>query len=252
MITLTCDFNRSPLGLFTTANKLTAWGQLPAGISLTDGRQDGKYWEIKPGGPDGNFCRMKYPGGAFGLNDQWYAINCGAIGDLMTITYKHRWVSPISMPNGGPGKQCPTIQWGPNQSSHPNSIRLRLTWNSQLNGGATKNRNPVIETQGGVELVQPVFSAARIPLDVWEDCSISLKGGPGGSAAWAIGGVPLNVPYTLGTSVLNDSAQAVFEHYSGGGAAVNLTDMFADISGITIQIGSTTMVPVVAAKFTQL
>lgn len=243
MITLACNF-ACPLGPFTQANKLTAWGQLPAGMSLSDGRPDGAYWNIMAGGPDGNFCRMKYPGGAFGLNDQWYAINLGSVADLVTITYRHRWVSPISMPNGGPGKQCPTIQWGPNQASHPNSIRSRFTWASNFSGSnPTKARNPVIETQAGGELVQPPFTAARIPLDVWEDCSISLKGGPGGSAAWTLGGTNLGTQYTLGASVLSDSVQAIFEHYSGGGAAVNATDMYADISGITVQIGVAPPVP---------
>lgn len=243
MITLACNF-ACPLGQFTQANKLTAWGQLPAGMSLSDGRPDGAYWNIMAGGPDGNFCRMKYPASHIGLTDQWYAINLGSPSDVVTIAYKHRWVSPIDMPNGGPGKQCPTIQWGPNLGSHPNSIRSRLTWNSNFSGSnPTKARNPVIETQGGAELVQPVFTAARIPLDVWENCSISLKGGAGGSATWTLAGVPLNAQYTLGTSVLNDSVQAVFEHYSGGGAIVNTTDMYADISGITVQIGVAPPVP---------
>lgn len=249
MTTLTCDFNRVPLGLLTNQRKLDAW-QLPAGMSITDGRPDGKYWNVMPGGPDGNFCRMTYPGGKFGTLDQFYLVNIGHPADLVTIRYKYRWVSPLDM-RAGPGKQAPTIEWGPNQSSHPNSLQQEIIWESTVTANP-KRRNLISQQQGGAQLVQPPFYTTAIVPDVWDQWRYWIKGGPGGSMGWELNGNVLAASASVGTTVLNDSVDIAMRHFSGGGAPVNAADMFADISGITVQIGSQTIVPVVAARFTQL
>lgn len=233
MITLACDFNRVPLGPLTTQRKLDAW-QLPAGMSITDGRPDGKYWNVMPGGPDGNFCRMTYPGGKFGTLDQFYLVNIGHPADLVNIKYRHRWVSPLDM-RSGPGKQAPCIEWGLNQSSHPNSLQQEFTWESTVTSNP-KRRNTISQQQNGAQLVQPPFYTTPIVPGVWEDCEMWID--PlARSMGWKLNGAVLAAHASVGTIDPNDSVQIAMRHFSGGGAPVNAADMFADISGITVQIG---------------
>lgn len=247
MTTLICDFNRAPLGPFTNANKLAAWGQLPAGMSLTDGRQDGKYWNIMPGGPDGNFCRMTYPGGKFGTLDQWYSINLGHVADLVTVKYRHRWISPLDMRNG-PGKQAPCIEWGPNQGAHANSLQQEIIWEASVKAGP-KRRNLISQQQNGAQLVQPPFYTTAIVPDVWDDIEMWID--PlARTMGWKLNGAVLTAHASVGTIDLNDSVRIAMRHFSGGGAPVNAADMFADISGITVQIGAQSPItPITALKF---
>lgn len=248
MTTLTCDFNRVPLGLLTNQRKLDAW-QLPAGMSITDGRPDGKYWNIMPDGPDGNFCRMTYPGGKFGTLDQFYLVNLGHVADLVTVKYRHRWVSPLDMRNG-PGKQAPCIEWGPNQGSHANSLQQEIIWEASVKSGP-KRRNLISQKQNGAQLVQPPFYTTAIVPDVWDDIEMWITGGPDGSMGWKLSGVVQNARASVGSTVLNDSVQIAMRHFSGGGAPVNAADMFADISGITVQIGaqSAPVTPITGFQF---
>lgn len=231
MSVLIGDFNLAPLGLFTKANKQLAW----PGATITDGREDGKYWEIKPGGPDGNFCRMLYPAGKFGTQDQFYFVNLGHPADVVTVKYKFRWVSPLDM-RAGPGKQAPAIQWGPNQSSHPNSVRDMITWESTVTSNP-KRRNLISQAQSGAQMTQPPFYTGPIVPDMWDQWEVSMLGGPAGFMTWKLNGVVQSAHAAVGTSVLSDSVILDFTHFAGGGGPVNAADMYADISTVTVQIG---------------
>jgi hypothetical protein len=69
------DFNKAPLGAFTEAEKKKVWND-PAMGGWYDADKEGKYFSIVEDArfPNGRACRMKYPKGSFGMNDQFYQV----------------------------------------------------------------------------------------------------------------------------------------------------------------------------------
>lgn len=243
MTLITCDFNLAPLGAFTSAHKHLVWDGCPFMTSLFDADPNGAFTAIVPNGPNGeNVCQMLYPKGSFGMGNQYYQVKIGSPADLVTVNYKIRLRGPGGSDlASGPFKFAPSIQWGPVQSGPTTGTRAMIIGSSS--NAWPKPRNFVLQDQHtGGQWVQPPKATQNMVLDQWDDVTISMKGGAGGSVSFKIigaNGVTAYAQANVGNSVLTDAVMIDFAHFAGGGAAVNRNnDVFAEMTNPTIVIGT--------------
>lgn len=211
--------------------------------SLFDADPAGQFTSIVPNGPSGeNVCQMLYPKGSFGMGNQYYQIKIGSPADLVTVSFKIRLRAPGGSDlASGPFKFAPAIQWGPVSSGPTTGTRAMIIGASS--NAWPKPRNFILQDQhSGGQWVQPPKTTANMILDQWDDVTLSMKGGPGGSVSYKIIGANGITAYSqagIGNSVLTDAVMIDFAHFAGGGAQVNRNnDVFAEMTSPRVSIGT--------------
>lgn len=188
------DFSKAPLGTFTEANKKLVW----PGLSY-DADKTGKYYEIVEDSrfPGGRACRMKYPKGGVGMNDQFYQVRIKSPQTIANLEFLWLFEDNFSFMTPNANKTCggkigPCINWGEvGGETSKRGTRAMMWWN----GSGSNYPNPpdtgcpvfspsCQDQRSGNQLVQPVKYSAKLVRNQVYKFRIQLKGGPGGQAKY--------------------------------------------------------------------
>lgn len=186
------DFSKAPLGPFTNANKKLVWPGL-----TDDFDPNGTKFEIVEDSrfPGGKACRMFYPKGQYGMQNQSYAIRIKSPQTICNIEWLWLWEPNFSFytPNvgskdGGGGKLGPCINWGEiGGETSKRGTRCMIWFNSHGSKKDNECHNPSCQDQrSGNQLIQPVVYSKKIVTDAIYKFRIQMRGGPDGFAKYWI------------------------------------------------------------------
>ncbi len=220
------DFNKAPLGAFTEANKRLVW----PGLSY-DADKTGKYYSVVEDNrfKGGRACRMKYPKGGVGMNDQFYQIRIESPQTIANLEFLWLFEDNFSFMTPNANKTCggkigPCINWGEvGGETAKRGTRAMMWWNGSGSNYPPPGGTPVFspscqDQRSGNQLIQPAKYSARIELDRPYKFRVQLMGGPAGFAKYWMDDVllaevpgPTNMMATATDDVLID-----FAFFSGG------------------------------------
>jgi hypothetical protein len=179
------DFKKAPIGAFTNANKKLVWPGL-----TDDFDPSGSKYSIVADDrfPGGRACRLFYPKGEFGMQNQSYAIRLKSPQTIANLEFlwlfepNFSFYTPVSGGDGGGGKLGPCINWGEvGGTEEKRGTRCMFWWNSHGSKKDNECLNPVIQDQrSGNQLVQPPVYSKKIITDKIYKFRIQMRGGPDG------------------------------------------------------------------------
>ena len=217
------DFNKAPLGPFTNANKKLVWGPIQSDFDpqgslfsiVADDRFEG-----------GRACRMKYPKGGVGMNDQQYYFKLAAPEDPVWLEFDWLFEKNFSFHTPNTNKTCggkigPCVQWGLIDGPEEGT-RAMIWWNGSGSNYPAAGQNPVFspscqDQASGKQWIQPVKYTARIELERLYHWKIGIQGGPNGWAKYFLDGNLLaEVPPSTLRFKAADDVFIDFAFFSGG------------------------------------
>jgi hypothetical protein len=164
------DFSKAPLGAFTEANKKLVW----PGLSY-DADKGGTHYEIIEDSrfPGGRCCRLKYPKGGVGMQDQFYQIRIKSPGTITNLEWYWLFESdfvfynPTPPQDVGGGKIGPCINVGEvGGEESKRGTRPMIWWNAQGSNHPKPVYSPSCQDQRtGNQLIQPVKYSKPIVLN---------------------------------------------------------------------------------------
>lgn len=185
---ITGDFRKCPLGPFTHENKKLVW----PGIT-DDFDPYGYKYEIvdDPRFVNGSACRMKYPVGHYGMQDQSYQIRLRSPTTIANLEFYWLFEQDFSFytPNthqAGGGKIGPCINWGEIGGVEAKRGTRAMWW---YNANGSNHEHPVFspscqDQRSGHQLIQPPRYTKPIVTEQMYKFRIRLEGGPYGMAEY--------------------------------------------------------------------
>lgn len=186
------DFSKAPLGPFIEANKKLVWPDL-----YYDADKTAKYFSIVDDNrfPGGRACRLKYPKGGVGMNDQFYQIRVKSPQTIANLEMLWLFEDNFSFMTPNNNKTCggkigPCINWGEvGGEESKRGTRAMMWWNGSGSNYPPPGGTPVFspscqDQRTGNQLVQPAKYSERIELNRIYKFRFQIQGGDNGWAKY--------------------------------------------------------------------
>ena len=217
------NFAAAPLGAFTEANKQLAWSNRVT----EDADKSGQFFSLVDDSRlGGRCCRMRYPAGQHGMQQQFYQIRIKSPQTIANISYDFLFepefdIAPPNEQKTGGGKIPVAINWGEiGGATELRGTRAMWWYNGQGSNYQKTKWSPVCQDQRtGEGKVRPVVYSDNIELDRIYRFEIQILGGDNGFANYWLDDQPLGsvAPQHLQVTATDDVIFD-FAFFAGGGA----------------------------------